>query len=282
MWISYNIDFKQIISILARADKTYLFLAFILSLAQIFIASLRFYFFLCAAETKVRLSKCIEAVMKAIAYNSFIPSKGGDLLKAFVLSSQKSKIIRITGVAIVERIVDLFVVILISLVGLLVIDQYKYAIISVLLLCSLCIILFILKRIKQLPLIKQKLYSIKDLDNIFITNWKSSIIAVISSFFFWFINLLIIILLLKSVGLNLAYFKIFAYWPFAMVSGILPLSISGFGTRDGVFVYLLDNPQFTEPILTATFLYTILLYWLLSLISLLLLTVINFYNCEKN
>ena len=282
LWISFSLDVKQIISTLQRVDKTYLFLAFILSFAQILIASLRFYSFLCAAETKVRLSKCIEAVMTAIAYNSFLPSKGGDLLKAFVISKEKTKVIRITGITVVERIFDLFTIALISLIGLLLLEEYKYAITSLSLLCTLCVILLGIKKINQLPFIGKKLNSIKDLYKIFIKNWKSSILAITSSFFFWFNNLMIIIILLKSVGLNFAYFKILAYWPFAMIAGILPLSISGFGTRDGVFVYLLDNPQFTDPILTATFLYTILLYWSLSLTSIALLPMIKFHNREKD
>ena len=92
LWISYNIDVNQIIFSLKQTDKTYLFLAAILSVIQIFLASIRFYLFLDAANTKVCLTKSIEAVMTAIAYNSFLPSKGGDLLKAFVISKEKKKL----------------------------------------------------------------------------------------------------------------------------------------------------------------------------------------------
>ena len=281
LWISYNIDVNQIIFSLKQTDKIYLFLAIILSVIQIFIASIRFYLFLDAANTKVRLTKCIEAVMTAIAYNSFLPSKGGDLLKAFVISKEKTKVIRITGITVVERIFDLFTIALISLTGHLLLEEYKYAITSVSLLCTLCVILIGFKKINQLPFIGKKLNSIKDLYRIFMKNWKSTILAVTTCFLFWSINLLIIILLLKSVGFNFIYFKVLAYWPFAMIAGILPLSISGFGTRDGAFLYLLENTEFTETILTATFLYTLLVYWFLSLTSLILLPIIKYNNRDK-
>lgn len=281
LWISYNIDVNQIIFSLKQTDKTYLFLAAILSVIQIFLASIRFYLFLNAANTKVRLTKCTEAVMTAIAYNSFLPSKGGDLLKAFVISKEKTKVIRITGITVVERIFDLFTIALISLIGLLLLEEYKYAITSVSLLCTLCVILLGFKKINQLPFIGKKLNSIKDLYRIFIKNWKSTILAVTTCFLIWSINLLIIILLLKSVGFNFIYFKVLAYWPFAMIAGILPLSISGFGTRDGAFLYLLENNEFTETILTATFLYTLLVYWFLSLTSLILLPIIKYNNRDK-
>ena len=281
LWISYNIDVNQIIFSLKQTDKTYLFLAIILSVIQIFLASIRFYLFLNAANTKVRLTKCTEAVMTAIAYNSFLPSKGGDLLKAFVISQEKTKVIRITGITVVERIFDLFTIALISLIGLLLLEEYKYAITSVSLLCTLCVILLGFKKINQLPFIGKKLNSIKDLYRIFIKNWKSTILAVTTCFLIWSINLLIIILLLKSVGFNFIYFKVLAYWPFAMIAGILPLSISGFGTRDGAFLYLLENTEFTETILTATFLYTLLVYWFLSLTSLILLPFIKYNNRDK-
>ena len=76
LWISYNIDVNQIIFSLKQTDKIYLFLAIILSVIQIFIASIRFYLFLDAANTKVRLTKCIEAVMTEIALQFFSPIKG--------------------------------------------------------------------------------------------------------------------------------------------------------------------------------------------------------------
>lgn len=281
LWISYNIDVNQIIFSLKQTDKIYLFLAIILSVIQIFIASIRFYLFLDAANTKVRLTKCIEAVMTAIAYNSFLPSKGGDLLKAFVISKEKTKVIRITGITVVERIFDLFTIALISLIGHLLLEEYKYAITIVSLLCTLCVILIGFKKINQLPFIGKKLNSIKDLYRIFMKNWKSTILAVTTCFLFWSNNLLIIILLLKSMGFNFIYFKVLAYWPFAMIAGILPLSISGFGTRDGAFLYLLENTEFTETILTATFLYTLLVYWFLSLTSLILLPIIKYNNRDK-
>jgi len=281
LWISYNIDVNQIIFSLKQTDKIYLFLAIILSVIQIFIASIRFYLFLDAANTKVRLTKCIEAVMTAIAYNSFLPSKGGDLLKAFVISKEKTKVIRITGITVVERIFDLFTIALISLIGHLLLEEYKYAITIVSLLCTLCVILIGFKKINQLPFIGKKLNSIKDLYRIFMKNWKSTILAVTTCFLFWSNNLLIIILLLKSMGFNFIYFKVLAYWPFAMIAGILPLSISGFGTRDGAFLYLLEKTEFTETILTATFLYTLLVYWFLSLTSLILLPIIKYNNRDK-
>ena len=146
-----------------------------------------------AANTKVRLTKCTEAVMTAIAYNSFLPSKGGDLLKAFVISQEKTKVIRITGITVVERIFDLFTIALISLIGLLLLEEYKYAITSVSLLCTLCVILLGFKKINQLPFIGEKLNSIKDFYRIFIKNWKSTILAVTTCFLIWSINLLIII-----------------------------------------------------------------------------------------
>jgi uncharacterized membrane protein YbhN (UPF0104 family) len=219
--------------------------------------------------------------MTAIAYNSFLPSKGGDLLRAFVISKEKTKIIKITGVTVVERLADLFTIVLISLTGTLLLKEYKYAVMCVILICGLGLIFWGLKKIHQIPLIGKNLNSIIDLRKIFIKNWKPSVLAVAVCFLFWSINLLIIILLLKSVGLHILYFEVIAYWPFSMIAGMLPLSISGFGTRDCTFLYLLENTEFTETVLTATFLYTILVYWFMSLKSLILLPFIKFINREK-
>ena len=52
--------------------------------------------------------------------------------------------------------------------------------------------------------------------------------------------------------------------PIAIFSGLLPVSISGIGTRDATLAYLLRDVAAPETVVAATMLYTVLAYWFLA------------------
>ena len=77
---------------------------------------------------------------------------------------------------------------------------------------------------------------------------------------------MILYLLFHSVSVNISFIENIAYSPIAIFVGLLPISISGIGTRDSAFVYFLSSYNM-ENILCATFLFTILAYWTLGLLG---------------
>jgi hypothetical protein len=82
-------------------------------------------------------------------------------------------------------------------------------------------------------------------------------------------NILILTCVLRAVGQgDVPLVQIVANVPLAILAGIVPISISGIGTRDGVLVMLLA--EYAEPsgVLAAAFLYTALVYWFLAGIGL--------------
>ena len=88
---------------------------------------------------------------------------------------------------------------------------------------------------------------------------------------FWVNNLLVMFLLFKAVGANLEFTTVAATMPLAILVGILPLSISGMGTRDGAMVFLLEKTIESGTVLAGTFLYTAAVYWFLAIIGLVFL-----------
>ena len=88
---------------------------------------------------------------------------------------------------------------------------------------------------------------------------------------FWVNNLLVMFLLFKAVDANLEFTTVAATMPLAILVGILPLSISGMGTRDGAMVFLLEKTIESGTVLAGTFLYTAAVYWFLAIIGLVFL-----------
>ena len=79
---------------------------------------------------------------------------------------------------------------------------------------------------------------------------------------------MIMALLLKAFDETLSLAQALATTPPSILAGIVPVSLWGVGTRDGALAYFLHG--FTEPqnAISAGFLYTVLVYWLLGLIGL--------------
>jgi len=58
------------------------------------------------------------------------------------------------------------------------------------------------------------------------------------------------------------------YWlTYAIFAEVLPISVSGFGTRDLTFALSIGDDFKKESIYATTFLYMFLIYWLLSIIA---------------
>ena len=89
----------------------------------------------------------------------------------------------------------------------------------------------------------------------------------------WMVNLTIIFLLLISVDAGVSASQIISYWPLSMLTGMLPITISGFGTRDTAFIYALGESLNNTKLFAGTFLYTVFVYWFLSLLAFLILAV---------
>jgi glycosyltransferase 2 family protein len=266
-WILKNLDFDKILTHLSNIDLKILLLVTILATSQIIFSSLRYHFFLKASNAKVALNKCVSAVMAAFSLNSIIPGKGGDLVKAMVLTTNKKKLIHYTAVTLVERLIDLSVIATLLFVGATLMNDGLWQLFSMLALTIFLVLVGCLNHARKIPLIGSKLMVMQSIipsfkDNKYYLFWGIASAAVI-----WIINLIIIYSLLTAVGYNLNPTLIIANWPKAIVAGIMPLSISGFGTRDAAFALSIDASLTDTKVYAATFLYTVFLYWYLSVIS---------------
>jgi uncharacterized protein (TIRG00374 family) len=279
-YLNHIVDFNEIIYKLKNADISYLSIALFLSLSQIFTATLRFYLFLKASNCKYELYKCFRCVCTSIAYNSLLPSKAGDFLKAIILTNDKSKRTELAGVVIIERIIDLLSLFLIGLFGLLLSKNTKLFFIFLSALVIFAALVFLIFKIFNHTKFSKFLSIIINLIKLFRVNYLFSTLALITSILFWIINVIIISILLLSFGVKLPLIEVLAFWPFSIVVGILPLSISGFGTRDIAFMNLIDIPALCDSIFSATFMYTVMLYWVLSVVCILFNLIIN-NNDEK-
>jgi hypothetical protein len=67
-----------------------------------------------------------------------------------------------------------------------------------------------------------------------------------------------------------------------MLTEMLHVTISDFGTRDTAFIYALGESLNNTKFLAATFLYTVFVYWFLTALSCLILTFSKTYNLRNS
>lgn len=266
-WIYYSVDIRNVIIKIKSVDNTFFVPALGLSIIQIFMSSKRYFFFVCASDFKVTYDKCFHAVLSAFALNSIIPGKGGDLVKAVTISENKKQLTHLTVVTFIERGCDLSVLVLLSICGSLVLGSNHWKLTSTIFISIFLCVILLVYFFHNNPSIRKKVGDISEIFLSFKKNIRYFLVALSFSFFFWQINLVIIWLLLHSIGLSISILKVVALWPIAIFAGILPISVSGFGTRDLTFALSIGDDFKKESIYAATFLYTFLVYWFLSIIS---------------
>ena len=257
----------EILHKINNLERSYLLVALALSCSQIIVATFRFYLFLKSTNNQYTFRICLKAVCNAIMYNCFLPSKAGDIIKIIVLTKNNNKRIDLSYVVLCERIIDIFSLVLLALIGLITAQRFHLVIIVLgvlVLFIMLSVVIFYLGKHWRIA---------KYIDTLKVTcvkfrkNLRFSFLAFLTCVLFWSINITIITILFLSAGINLSLNQILCFWAISILIGLLPISISGFGSRDITFINLIDMPELSESILTATFLYTVNLYWLLGLIS---------------
>ena len=73
--------------------------------------------------------------------------------------------------------------------------------------------------------------------------------------------------LARGIGAELSLGYTYAIFPLAILAGLVPVTISGIGTRDSAFVLLLSSQLPVEEATLIGIGYTLFAYWFLSIIS---------------
>jgi uncharacterized membrane protein YbhN (UPF0104 family) len=141
----------------------------------------------------------MQAVLTALSINSVLPGKGGDIAKALVITKNKKKILRHTGITIIEKLCDVIVLSLITLIGALLVENNFWQFLSL-----GCIILFMsiilfLRFADKMPILATKLQVLPELVTSVYRNQKFFLRDIFFCILLWVVNLSIMFLLLISV-----------------------------------------------------------------------------------
>ena len=265
----FIVDSEKLFRSIYQANIAFLFSAFLIAFASPLLTSIRLKLFLKVTGTRIAYDRCLLACLSGLSLNLFLPARGGDLVKlAYLRKDGKPSWERLAGAAILERGFD---IVALGLIGSAV--SFCLGLSNLSLACGLVSIaaslgLLLLPKMESIPVIGKKAKN-------FISIYKNAsqkkhylLICFLSSCTCWTANSMIMGFLLKAFDESLSMTHAFAATPPSILTGIIPVTLWGLGTRDGAIAYFLSGLTAPENAISAGFLYTALVYWFLGLMGL--------------
>ncbi len=262
------LDVGAALAAMARADPDWLAAAAALALLLTLASAVRLWLILRAAGERRSLRRCWSAVMASMTLNAVTPSRGGDLVKAVFLTDNRHQIGMLIGATVLERVIDVMMLSMLALFGALSLKLHTHALVAGLVTFGCLLVLAILRFSHAIRVGGRKLESLGRATRAAFARpaYLPAVLGV--ACLFWLTVLCLIQCLLHSVAAAVPFGALVASMPLAILIGILPLSISGIGTRDAAMVLLLKGFAAPEGVLAAGLLYTVVGFWFLALVGL--------------
>lgn len=265
-----HVGFYQICDQLSKANPIYIFYAFLVSLLSVMLAAYKLKMFLRVVGCELDITRSVKITLGAYPINLIIPSKGGDFIKSWSLRdivpfSQGA------GVVILERLIDLALLCLMSFVGSFWIEQKNLTILSF---SFLAIGLATMLALKIISRVNSENWSLRCLKEVgyaatcLFNNRKYFELIAMMSCIIWLGSTFQVYLLYLAVGREVPFIFCVAVVPVVIFIGLIPVTVTGMGTRDVAIVYLFSTFASASTSLSVGLLFSLLRYWILGLIGL--------------
>lgn len=207
-----------------------------------------------------------SAVMAGVALNAVIPGRGGDLVRAVFLAKEPGSMAVLLGAVLFERLIDVGTIgLLVLLTGVALDWVTGLAIFVVLAAIGGTLTLGLLG--PRSPIRPDLGERVARTAGRAVTAWPWTLAAIALSLAAWANNAALMVCALRAVGADIPTFEALRATAVAILAGIVPVSISGIGTRDTVLVLLLESFGQGDQVAAAGLIYTALVYWFLALVG---------------
>ncbi|MFQ5685053.1 MAG: YbhN family protein [Candidatus Scalindua sp.] len=239
-----------------------------ISLGYPFLVAKRWSIVLSCMRLQLPMTRCVLLVLASFAINPFTISKAGDFLKAFFLR-KKISIWECSGSILVEKFLDIITVLILGLFGAIIIWIPSLVLLSslslVFLIGAFCIAPKTVKYIEKWPTISEKMLGLILARKSIAVHPLMFTKAMMISLIVRCLSFLQIFIIVDFLDMDISLTKIFAVFPIAICVGLLPITLSGIGTRDAVLVMLLTHQ--TADALALGIAYTLFNYFILSFLG---------------
>ena len=242
-----QVDFNKIVNILKNVDITMIVYALILLIIQVFIATTRWQFVLKCQKIMLDYKNTLKILWSGLFFNQAMPSSvGGDVIRGYYLKKQGITLGRATLGVLMDRLFGMVGLVLVVIVSLpLLFDLLNDPIarsgvlfIALGILLALLTIFFTDKlpgNFSHLRVIRG-FYSLSQEGRHCISNNYNGLIIIIISILIHLISVVAVMTTAIGLGINVEWGGFLLMVPLATLIMVIPISIAGWGVREGVMV----------------------------------------------
>ena len=255
--IYYKIDLVHLRNVLANAEPRFLFISLSLVVPLTMLTAWRLQI-LAPARAHIDFAEANRLILVASVLNMVLPSKMGDIAKAWFMRSEKARSSLTLSLVIFEKTADMLSLLFWCALGLLfyprkdaifwtltaaVIGGFIFGI-ALLASRNLAGLVFKIDRARKLAA------GWKEMQEFFWSDKQRLFVVSTMSIFIWFLHLLQIWLFIFTLRASAPFIANLGLAPLALLAGLLPLTFAGIGTRDAAFIFLY-RPYFAAPVAAA-------------------------------
>jgi glycosyltransferase 2 family protein len=267
--LSTRLDYSHVREVLFTANLPLLVLAFAVTILFPTFSALRWKRMLRALGYKITFREGFDMIMAAWPMGTITPSKTGDFVKAYYLKG-RVPVRLVLGSVLAERTVDILVLLTLAFAGCLAFGRWELALVAGggLLVALTAIAVLLRARLPIPEKFAEKAEGV--LRSLRLLAGSPSLLAevVLYTVLNWMASVAQLSLCYIALGHPVPFLLAVGALPLAIFVGLLPLTLSGMGTRDSAIIVLFQGHASPEVSLGVGLLYTLFGYWIPSLIGL--------------
>lgn len=258
------VDLRQTLRTLAAARGDYATAAMVLTVLAPIIVAFKLRFVLRIIDYPASFERCWSAVLAAVTLNAILPGRGGDLVRAAFLAEGPGTLGLLVGAVMLERLVDVFTLGLLALVASIGGGAGIIPLLAVVVCVAALSAVGAMSLGHRMPIKAEHAERVGRAAQQMFRRPRLMAGLVGTSILSWAGNIGIMDLCLRAVGAELPVIEVVRATPIAILAGIVPVSVSGIGTRDTALLLALSPLGNAEAIVAGSFGYTVLTSWFLA------------------
>lgn len=264
-----RVDYRLVLQRLATAEPWTLAMAALITCFFPLLSALRFRRVLGALGHEVSLRGCFDMIMAAWPMGTITPSKTGDFVKAYYLKD-RIPVPLVLGSVVAERLLDILVLLVLAALGSALFHRWQFALIAGGgFLAGLAAIFALLKLRLPVPAkFAPKVESLTRALRLLASTPTLLGTVLLYTVLNWFASIAQLVLCYRALGTWVPATFAMANLPLAIFVGLLPVTLSGMGTRDSALVFLFRDYASADVSVGVGLLYALFGYWLPAVVGL--------------
>lgn len=283
-------DPREIINTFSNLNFSFLLLSLLMSGFVLILKAIKWKFIINLHGFDHPLIKCIKAWIVGMSAGIITPARAGDMIRSFYIQRKNIRFGHCLSTVVVDRILDLSVIMLFSLWGVFFISEIAGYPAQIMLMVPFVIIFIvliylvtrreftriILKPIARLLVSKIEIKKLKksyhEMYDSFNDVGKKKghiIIMLIFSSIIWMISIVQIRIIGLAIGIEIDYLFLLAVMSLVVIIELIPISIFGIGTREAFLIFTFGIIGIAkESAIAFSISYLVLAYWSVGLVGL--------------